>query len=153
MKQYVRTLGIIFSVVLNVAFVGIYAYRTVTNRPKFAYEEMRLNPDQHSRMMSSRDRFLGTLDRIGENIIGLHVELIDAIAAEPADRGAIDAKLEQIRSQQQIMQRAVVEHLMEDMSILDPGQRKEFLAVLKQRIRSQGMPGPPWLPRDRKRQQ
>jgi Spy/CpxP family protein refolding chaperone len=103
--------------------------------------------------MSSRVRFLGNIDRIGGNIIDLHVELIDAIAAEPADRGAIDAKFEQIRSQQQSMQRAVVEHLMEDKSILDPDQRKEFFAVLKQRIRSQGMPGPPWVPRDRKRQQ
>jgi hypothetical protein len=152
MKHYIRTLGLIFSVALNVAFVGSYAYRTLTRQTTFAYQEMRLDAAQRSRMASSRDRFIATIDHIGNNIIGLHLELIDAIAAEPADRGAIDAKFEQIRSQQQSMQRAVVEHLMEDKSILDPGQRTEFFTVLKQRIRSQSMPGPPWLPRDRKRQ-
>ena len=153
MKHYIRTLGLIFSVALNLAFVGFYAYRTLTNRTTFAYEELHLVPQQRSRMMSGRDRFIGTVDQIGNRIIGLHVELVDAIAAEPVDRNAIDAKLDQIRFQQQSMQHAVVEHLIEDMRILDPGQRKEFLTVLKQRIRSQGMPGPPWLPRDRKRQQ
>ena len=153
MKHHIRTLGLIFSVALNVAFVGSYAYRTLTKQTTFAYEEMRLNAAQRSRMASSRDRFIRTTDQIGNNIIGLHVELIDAIASETADRSAIDAKFEQIRSQQQSMQRAVVEHLMEDKNILNPGQRKAFFATLKQRIRSQSMPGPPWLPRDRKRQQ
>ena len=153
MKHYIRTLGLIFSVALNVAFVGSYAYRTLTKQTTFAYEEMRLNAAQRSRMVSSRDRFIRTIDQIGNNIIGLHIELIDAIAAEPADRSPIDANFEQIRSQQQSMQRAVVEHLMENKSILDPDQRNEFFTVLKQRIRSQSMPGPPWLPRDRKRQQ
>ncbi len=153
MKHYIRTLGLIFSVALNVAFVGSYAYRTLTKQTTFAYEEMRLNAVQRAGMASSRDRFIRTIDQIGNNIIGLHMELIDAIASEPADRSTIDAKFEQIRFQQQSMQRAVFEHLMEDKSILDPDQRKEFFAVLKQRIRSQSMPGPPWLPRDRKGQQ
>lgn len=153
MRHYIRTLGLIFSVALNVAFVGSYAYRTLTRPTTFAYEEMRLDATQRSRMASSRDLFIRTIDQIGNNIIGLHLELIDAVAAEPADRSEIDTKFEQIRSQQQSMQRAVVEHLMEDKSILSPDQRKEFFAALKQRIRSQSMPGPPWLPRDRKKQQ
>jgi Spy/CpxP family protein refolding chaperone len=151
MKHYIRTLGLIFSVALNIMFVGSYAYQKLTKRPTFVYEEIRLDPAQRSRMMSSRDRFLATVNQIGNRIIELQVELIDAVAAEPVDRSAIDAKLEQIRSQQQSMQRAVVEHLLEDKNILDPGQRKQYFAVLKQRIRSQRMPAPPWLPRDRER--
>ena len=102
MKHYIRTLGLIFSVALNVAFVGSYAYRTLTKQTTFAYEEMRLNAVQRAGMASSRDRFIRTIDQIGNNIIGLHMELIDAIASEPADRSTIDAKFEQIRFQQPI---------------------------------------------------
>ena len=152
MKHQIRTLGIIFSVVLNVAFVASYAYRTFTRRATFAYEELRLDENQRSRMTSGRDRFIGAIDRIGDNIIRLHGDLIDAIAADPPDRNAIDGKLEEIRSQQQSMQQVVVAHLLEDKALLRSDQRQQFFAVLKQRIRSQGMPGPPWLPRDRKRQ-
>jgi len=151
MKSSIRTLAIIFSIGLNVAFVASYAYQVLSRRPTFAYEEMRLESDQRTRMMSSRDRFIGSIDRVGNKIIDLHVGLIDAIAADPLDRMAVQARVDEIRMQQQSMQQLVVEHLLEDKSILRPDQRQQFFGTLKQRIRSQGMPGPPWLPRDRKR--
>jgi Spy/CpxP family protein refolding chaperone len=153
MKTPIRTLAIIFSVGLNVAFVGSYVYQMLTRRPSFAYEEVRLESDQRARMMSSRDRFIGSIDRVGNRTIDLHVGLIDAIAADPPDRTAIQAKLDEIHMQQQSMQQVVVEHLLQGKSILRPAQRQQFFDTLKRRIRSQGMPGPPWLPRDRKRQQ
>jgi Spy/CpxP family protein refolding chaperone len=151
MKTSIRTLGIIFSVGLNVAFIGSYVYQMLTRRPTFAYEEVRLDSDQRTRMMAGRDRFIASIDAVGNRIIDLHVDLIDAIAADPPDRTAIQAKFDEIRMQQQSMQQVVVEHLLEDKSILRPDQRQQFFGALKQRIRSQGMPGPPWLPRDRKR--
>ena len=152
MKHHIRTLGAIFSVALNIAFVGSYAYRTLTSRPTFAYEEMRLDDDQRARIISSRDRFLYNIDRIGNDIVGRHADLVDAIAADSPDRTAIQARLDEIRSLQQSMQQVVVEHLLEDRGILRPAQRQQFFALLKERIRSQSLPGPPWLPRDRKRQ-
>ena len=110
MKSSIRTLAVIFSVGLNVAFVGSYVYQMLTRRPTFAYEEMRLDSDQQARMMSSRDRFIGDIDRVGNRIIDLHVGFIDAIAADPPDRTAIQAELDEIRVQQQSMQQLVVEH-------------------------------------------
>jgi len=38
--------------------------------------------------------------------------------------------------QQQSMQQLVVEHLLEDKSILRSDQRQQFFGILKQRIRS-----------------
>jgi hypothetical protein len=149
MRHYLRTLGIIFSVALNLAFLGSYVYRTFAPPTGYAYEEVRLTPDQRSRMIVGRDRFIEIVNTIGNNIVGLQVQLIDAIAADALDRSAIDAKVGQIQFQQQAMQRAVVEHLIADKSILTSEQRKEFFEVLQRRIRSQSMPGPPWMPRDR----
>jgi Spy/CpxP family protein refolding chaperone len=152
MKTSTRTLGVIFSVGLNVAFVGSYTYQVLARRPVFAYEEMSLDSNQRARMTSSRDRFVRTIDGIGNNIVRLQTELVDAIATDPPDRKAIDRKLAEILAQQQSMQQVVVEHLLEDKNILRPDQREQFFALLKQRIRLQGMPAPPWLPRDRGRQ-
>jgi len=152
MNYHIGALGAIFSVALNIAFVGSYAHRTLTSRPAFAYEEIHLDDDQRARMISSRDRFLRAIDRIGKDIVGRHAELVDAIAADPPDGTVIQRRLDEIRSLQQSMQQVVVEHLLEDRGILRPDQRQQFFGLLKERIRSQSPPGPPWLPRDSQRQ-
>jgi hypothetical protein len=153
MKRPLRTLAIIFSVALNIAFLASYAYRAAAPRQEFAYEELSLDADQLARMISSRDRFLADIDRIGNKIVTLHAGLIDAVAVDPLDRAAIDTRRVEIHAQQQLMQKAVVEHLLEDKNILRPDQRQQFFSILKRRMGSQGLPGPPWLPRDRKARQ
>lgn len=153
-RQHIKTLAVIFSVALNVAFLVGYGVRKLGDRPKFAYEELDLSKDQRDRIEAGRDRFLRALNEIGDMIIGKHIELIDLIAADPTDRQAIEGKFQEIHSFQQSMQRLVMEHLLEDKQILTPEQRAKFFAVLKSRIRAQGAPGPPWLPagaRERKK--
>ena len=147
MKNYIRTLGLIFSVVLNIAFAGSYAYRALASRPAFVYEEMRLSDEQRARMISTRDPFIGRVDGIREEILELQVALMDAIAADPPDQARIPIILDEIHKQQRAIQRAVVEHLLEDKSILRPDQRQQFFALLKERIRSQMAP---WSLRERK---
>jgi hypothetical protein len=39
-----------------------------------------------------------------------------------------------------------MQHLLEDKEMLTPAQRAKFFGILKDRIRAQGAPGPPWLP-------
>jgi hypothetical protein len=148
MRRYLPTLGIVFSVALNLAFLGSFAYRTFAQPTGYAYEEVQLSPDQRAYMVAGRDRFIETINTIGNSIVGLQVQLIDAIAADPLDRSAVDATVGQIHDRQQAMQRTVVEHLIADKSILTSDQRKAFFEVLKRRIRSQSAPRPPWMPRN-----
>jgi Spy/CpxP family protein refolding chaperone len=149
MKHYAWTLGVVFSITLNLAFVGSYAYRTWPGQRGYVFEEVQLMPEQRSRMIAGRDSFIATIDTIGNTILGLQIQMIDAIAADPEDRRAIDATVDRIRSQQQTMQLAVVEHLLADKSLLHPDQRKEFFSILKARMLAQGAPRPPWMPRNR----
>jgi Spy/CpxP family protein refolding chaperone len=145
-KQSIKTLAVIFSIALNVAFVAGYAFRKLGDRPKFAYEELDLSKDQRKGFEQARDRFLRALDETGDKIIERHIELIDLIASNPESPQAMDRKFEEIRSLQQSMQQRVLEHLSEDKKILTLEQQAKFFAVLKSRIREQGAPGPPWLP-------
>ena len=146
MKQSIKILAIIFSIALNIAFVAGYGIRKLNDRPKFAYQELDLSKEQRTRIEGSRDRFLRDLNEIGSRIVGCQIELIDLIAADSIDRGAVETKFEQIRLLQKSMQQQVVEHLTEHKQIMTPAQRAKFFAILKSRIQEQGAPGPPWLP-------
>jgi Spy/CpxP family protein refolding chaperone len=146
MKQSIKTLAVIFSVTLNIAFLAGYGFRKMNDSSKFAYQELDLSKEQLSRIEGSRDMFLRALNEIGDKMISRHIELVDLIAADPVDRKAVEAKLGQIRSLQQSMQQQVVEHLLKHKQIMTPAQQAKFFAILKARIREQGAPGPPWFP-------
>ncbi len=154
MRRHIKTLAVIFSVALNLAFVVGYGVRRYSDRPRFAYEDLNLSEDQRVRIEAGRDRFLSALNDTGDRIIAKHLELMDLIAADPIDRQAIDAKFQEIHSTQHSMQSLVIEHLLADKQILNAEQRTKFFALLKSRIQAQGAPGPPWLPagaRERKK--
>jgi Spy/CpxP family protein refolding chaperone len=148
MKHYARTLGVVFSITLNLVFLGAYAYRAWPRGQGYAFEEVQLSPDQREKMAAGRDEFVSAIDKIGRNILGLQIKMVDAVAADPEDRRAVDAAAAEIRIQQQEMQRTVIEHLLQDKQLLTPDQRREFFSILKARVRAQGTPRPPWMPRN-----
>jgi Spy/CpxP family protein refolding chaperone len=145
-KRHIKTLAVIFSVALNIAFLAGYGLRRLGDRPRFAYEELNLSEDQRTRFEAGRDRFLHAINDTGNKIIEKHLELMDLMAGDQTDPQAVDGKFQEIHALQQSMQRNVMQHLLEDKQILTPEQRAKFIAVLKDRIRAQGAPGPPWIP-------
>jgi Spy/CpxP family protein refolding chaperone len=142
----IKILAVIFSVVLNIAFLAGYGIRKWADRPSYAYQELDLSKEQRMRIESSRDRFLRDLNEIGSRILNRQTELIDLIAVDSVDRAAVEKKFEEIHSLQQSMQQHVVDHLMDHKQIMTPAQRTKFFAILKARIQEQGVPGPPWMP-------
>ena len=150
MKQSIKILAVIFSVALNIAFLAGYGIRKLSDRSKFAYEEVDLSKEQLAHMQNARDRFLRDLNEIGNDILKRQIETMDLIAADSVDRRAIEKKFEEIQLLQQSMHQRVVEHLLEHKQMLTPAQREKFFEVLKSRIRDQGAPGPPWIPADKR---
>jgi Spy/CpxP family protein refolding chaperone len=145
-KNSIKILAVIFSVALNIAFLATYGVRKLSERPKFAYEELNLSKEQRQHFEDARDRFLRSINDTGDRIIGRQMELIDLVAADPLDRQAIEAKFDQVHDLQRSMQQQVAEHLLEDKQGMTREQQAKFFAILKSRIREQGAPGPPWLP-------
>jgi Spy/CpxP family protein refolding chaperone len=148
-KQSIKVLAVIFSVALNIAFLAGYGIRKFVDRSKFAYEEVDLSKEQLAHMQNARDRFLRDLNEIGNDLIKRQIETIDLIAADSVDRRAIETKFKEIQLLQQSMHQRVVEHLSEHKLMLTPTQREKFFEILKSRIREQGAPGPPWMPKDK----
>jgi len=156
MKKNLNILAVIFSVVLNVVFIGSYFYYSsrplaVTgrqaNHDRLLYEELNLDRDQLDRLKSFRDNFHAFVDEQGQRIKAKQLELVGLLAQEKPDRRAIAAKQEEIQGLQRQMQAGVIDHLLQESRIFTPEQRQQFFALMKERIDSSVAPRPRWMPR------
>lgn len=154
MKKNLKTLAVLFSVVLNIAFLTFAAYSrwSFANAPAappgrgaLLYEHLDLTQEQLRRFEPLRDRFHAQMSRIGNEIRARQLELIDLLAAPSPDRQAISAHQEKIRGLQRTMQDTVVNHILEESKVLTPEQRTKFFQLLKQRSKIDGRPCPPWM--------
>jgi len=155
MKKNLKILAIIFSVALNIVFIGSYFYYrsgplAVTGRQanhnRLLYEELNLSRAQLERFGPLRDRFHAFVNEQGRKIKARQLELIDLLAGEAPDRRAIAAKRKEIQTLQRQMQTRVIDHLLEESGIFTPEQRRKFFALIKGRIGKSGGPRPRWMP-------
>jgi len=156
MRKNLIILAIIFSVVLNIGFIGTYYLQKAglhplklvqANHKRFLYQELNLSPEQLAEFEPGRDRFHTYLDLQSRKIQAGQVELIGLLSENPPDRKAIDAKHEEIQSLQQQMQARVIDHFLEESRILTPEQRKKFFALIKGRIEKNSGFCPGWMQR------
>jgi len=155
MKKNLLTLSIVFSVVLNVVFLGSYFYRQSkrlpppaqqTNHNQLLYKELNLSRTQLDRFEPARDKFHAFISKQGRKIKAKQLELIDLLARERPDRETIAAKQKEIQTLQQRMQAKVINHLLEESEIFTPEQRQKFFALIKEPIEKINGPHPPWMP-------
>ncbi len=155
MKKNLKTLAIIFSVVLNIVFIGSYFYHKSdlfpltghqANHNRLLYEELNLSLEQLDKIEPIRDRFHAFLDQQGHAIKERRLELIDLLARENPDRKEIDDKQKKIRTLQGQMQAKVIDHLLEESRIFTTEQRKKFFEIIKGRIEKSDGPRPRWMP-------
>jgi len=156
MKNNLKTLAILFSVVLNIVFIGSYFYHESNLSPlaghqadhdRPIYEELDLGRDQLGRIGLLRDRFHAFVNEQGRKIKAKRLELVGLLATEKPDRAAIGAKQEEIGILQRQMQAKVIGHLLEESTIFTPEQRQKFFALIKGRIEGSGGPRPRWMSR------
>ena len=156
MKKNLKTLAIIFSVVLNIVFAGSYFYHGLSlfclagrqaEHDHPLYEELDLSRDQLGRFKPLCDRFHTFINEQGRKIKARQLELVDLLAKEKPDRRAIDAKQEEIQVLQRQIQAKVVDHLLEKSRIFTPEQRQRFFELIKGRIEKSDGPRPRWIPR------
>jgi len=156
MKKNLRTLAIIFSVVLNLVFVGSYVYYRSGLLPPAGrqadhalplYEHLDLSREQLARFGPLRNSFHAFVDEQGRKIKAKQLELAGLLAQENPDRPTIDSTQEEIQALQRQMQVMVIDHLLEESTILTPEQRQKFFELIKGRIEKSAGPRPRWMPR------
>lgn len=155
MKKNIRIIAVIFSVVLNLVFIGSFAYHRSEqsffmnhheNRMSLIYEQLNLNQEQLDKVTPMRISFHAYVGQQGDINKQTQLELIDLLAKENIDRDAIDIKTKSIHELQQQMQRKVIDHLIEESSIFTAEQREKFFTIIKSRIAKSNNIRPPWMP-------
>jgi len=151
-----KTLAIIFSVVLNIVFIGSSFYHSsgrlalADHQVKHAhplYAELELSRAQIDRLEPLRDSFHAFVNEQGRKIKVKQLEFVGLLAKEKAGRNAIEAKQEEIQVLQRQMQARVTDHLLEESRLFTPEQRQKFFALIKERIEKSDGARPRWMPR------
>lgn len=154
MKAKPTALICIFSLILNVVFMGIFAAHTIPvfNLDRNAGEPMKplflqldLTAEQLARFKADRDKFKNELREMRQTVGKKQLELIDLLAVSLPDEQAIKMKQEEIRHLQAAIQDRVIDHLLQESSILNPEQRTRFFRLVKERIESGVQARPPLM--------
>jgi len=153
MKENLRRLAILFSVVLNVAFLGIYLYTAAPRwvareQPRgdgLPYQALHLTQSQERKFDPIRQRFHTRVHEVGSEIKREQLRLLALLAQPEQDLGSVRATQERILGLQRGMQNAVIGHLMEESAIFTADQRVEFFRILRERIEKTEPASPPWM--------
>ena len=153
MKGNLKILIFLFSIILNVVFVGTYATykfqinpgeRKNDNLMKPLFLELDLTPEQLARFKSERDKFLPQLQSLEEEIKRKQIELIGILSINTPDQQTIESKQKEIQELQAAAQDRVIAHLQQVSTALSPKQRTRFFHLIRERIEVSASSCPPW---------
>jgi Spy/CpxP family protein refolding chaperone len=149
MSTRIRTLLVILSVSLNVAFVVAWGMKTVVTTAHAArHERQKCNMDS-CRVWCPLHRALGTTEtqwhtlepmqrkfqtasqQLADSADVLRSQLADLLAPAVVNPAAVDAKQSEILAVQQKMQTLVVMHLLEEKQLLTPEQQTRLFAMMR----------------------
>ena len=148
MSRSTRTLLIILSVALNLAFVTVWtlhrlslgcrhhAARVPARGMESAcpfHERIQATPAQRQEIESRLETFRKASMPLCMEVNKHRLELIDLLAAPQPDRAAIAAKQQQIADGQNQMQERVIANLLDMKATLTPDQQKTLFDTIRTR--------------------
>jgi len=148
MSRSIRTLLIVLSVALNIAFVAVWALhrlpigcghhasRRLVRGADFAcpfHERIRATPAQRQEIDRRLEAFRKASIPLCMEVNKHRLELIDLLAAPEPDRTAIAVKQQQIADGQHQMQERVIANLLEMKAALTPEQQKTLFDTIRAR--------------------
>jgi Spy/CpxP family protein refolding chaperone len=143
-----KTLFVLLSVTLNVAFVGGWVARAIQAKHKekvvrsiegthavmpVFYEQVGVTQQQWQQIHPQLDAFRASALAVFERINGRRQELFALLAAPQTDRAAIAEKQKEIRAAQAEMQNLVIAQVLAEKESLTPAQRQKYFELLTQR--------------------
>jgi Spy/CpxP family protein refolding chaperone len=138
MKRAVFLTIFIFSIVLNLAVAATLGWHFWGERSK--WPDL---PAVESRLTEKDFRFIGKccmqngpprlVMELRQKIVAKRAEVLDALAKNPGDPSAAEAKLEQLTALSAQMEREAAKRISKVMSALPADKRDAFLIFLKNR--------------------
>ncbi len=154
MKVNWKVLIFIFSVILNVVFIGTFTVHKMSiistntinvNRMNPLFLELDLSADQLAEFNHERDAFYAQMQETGLMIKAKQIELIDILEGASTDQPTIEKKQAEIQCLQKIIQDRVIVHFLKEKALLTPKQQSRFFQLVRDRIERNIQTGPPWM--------
>jgi len=98
-----------------------------------------LTPEQRAWVEEIRQVFLPKVDALRTNMRLRRAELAELLFDEAADRAKLDSIAEQIIQQQAELERAVIEHILEEKGLLTAAQQRRFHNIIVAQFSSGGV--------------
>jgi Spy/CpxP family protein refolding chaperone len=143
MNSKAKTLLVLLSVTLNVAFLAGWAWRAMRPAPESPagssstsalslHQRLELTPEQRRelepRLEEFRKETAATFARIDRN----REEMLELLAASQPDPERIRAKQQEIQTGQRQCQERLVAHILAEKEILSPEQQRKYFDLLRQ---------------------
>jgi len=149
-------LAILFSVVLNISFLGAYLYKSAprwVGRDQLRgdvlpYQGLHLTQEQERKFDPIRRKFHTRMHDVGSEIKREQLRLVDLLAQSEQNLVSVRATQERILKLQRGMQDVVIGHLIEESAIFRADQRAQFFKILRERIEKAEPVSPPWMRRE-----
>lgn len=145
MGKKIIILLIVLSVVLNAAFIGFWAVRSLrahldnntirgdTEVSCLLHQRLGTNQEQWRRIEPVVTAFRKESQAVCQNVTRARSELLDLLATPEPDIQEIAGKQEEILTGQRLMQELVIKHILAEKELLTPEQCKELFNLLRQR--------------------
>jgi len=147
MGRSIRTLMIVLSVGLNIAFVAVWAIHRLPTGCRHAgerglrapaalcplHERIDATSAQRAAIDARMDAFRAATAPLCAEVNRHRLELIDLLSAAEPDRAAIQAKQVEILNGQSQMQARVIANLLDMKKSLTPEQQAVFFAYIRER--------------------
>ncbi len=153
MKENLKILTFLFSIILNLVFVGTYAaykLQIITgegkggNYMKPLYLDLDLSAQQRTKFKTERGKFHPQLQALEQEIKRKQIELIEFLSTTNPDPQALERKQKEIQELQAAAQDRVMRHLLQASTLLGPEQRTRFFQLIRERIEASNSSCPPW---------
>lgn len=147
MNPKLKSLLILLSVALNIAFVAAWGWKVaVASRAEPAppppgvlpegmtslHQQLELTPEQRREIEPRLEQFrLATAATFAE-LNRRRDELLELLAAPQPDRELIRAKQQEIRAGQQACQERLIAHILAEKQVLSADQERHYFRLLRQ---------------------
>lgn len=152
MKRKILILGLIFSLTINIAVLTTIGHHWLGREKEerhhregknssmsYLYKELALSESQIKEMESLRESLEPNMDGTKEELREKRVELVALLTESKPDRKKINEKLIEIESLQGILQKFIIDNIIQQKEILAPEQQKKLLSIISRRICPVGM--------------
>ncbi len=156
MKSSFLRFVFIISIIFNISIIAtagyiVYKHRfrgsrlsEMSKRERFIFEKISLRPDQIKALNEKSAAFSAEIEKKRDEIMRERKVLLSLLRDDSAGKESIDGEISRISNVQEDIQRAAAAHILEEKSLLDRDQQKQFFDLLERSIseRRHGHRGP-----------